>query len=77
MTRKLWFVPLMILIIIVTLLAGCGGGGSSSNYSGTKQGASELITAFESAVERYDVAGMMGCLSGSDFSLTHPGGGVH
>lgn len=68
MVKKLWFFPFMIFIIIVTLLAGCGGP-SPNNYSATKQGAAQLITAFKSAVESYDVTGMLGCLSDSDFSL--------
>ncbi len=71
MIKRLYFVPLIILCLI--LIAGCGRSGSN-NYNHPE--IEQLISNFESAVEAYNVAGMLTCLSDAQFQLTITEAGI-
>jgi hypothetical protein len=67
---------LMFVVILITLLAGCGGGGSSSSPGDgdktvTNKEILALLDNYKTAVEAYDVNGMLKCLDNSgSFILT-------
>jgi hypothetical protein len=65
---------LAMVILSITCLAGCGGSGGSSSGSGESEVTNTAILAllgkYETAVEAYDVTGMLDCLDSGSFSLT-------
>jgi hypothetical protein len=64
---------LIIAIILITGLSGCGGGsssGSGDEKTVTTSGILTLLSSYETAVEAYDVDGMLDCLDSGSFTLT-------
>ena len=59
--------------VALVTLSGCMGGGIAPppvDEAAVKAAVGEVINDFESAVEAYDVDGMLECLSGAGFKLT-------
>jgi hypothetical protein len=64
---------LVVVMILIAGLAGCGGGGSSTGSGAktvTTSGILTLLSNYETAVEAYDVDGMLDCLDSGSFTLT-------
>ncbi len=61
---------LLCLSGLVLMLAGCGGGGGGGDDAEIQEAIAARIHSFKTAVEAYDVDGMLAFLDENDFILT-------
>jgi hypothetical protein len=61
----------VIIIILITCLAGCGGSSTGGGEKAvTNSAILTLLSNYATAVDAYDVDGMLKCLDSSSFKLT-------